>query len=217
VGPVPQGGGNNFAGLLTVDLPATVRKGQAYTIVVRQVTSDTGARQDVDRNAAVAAAERRVLGAFQLTIPVSTEEALLEPEERLFAIMRWIEKGIPANDRWSLVFARYVGQIADRVEGFGGDPSKILPSPIGSIPPPGSRRRRDDLSFTGKISGLVYDRFGDFDGFLLDAEHGEEAFESREPAVHRLVERAWQDRIRITVFVDRRDRHRPESIVLRGQ
>jgi len=71
------------------------------------------------------------------------------------------------------------------------------------------------LAFTGKVNGLIFDRFGDFDGFLLFTEHGqEETFESREAAVYRVVERAWQERILITVFVGRRHRHRPESIVL---
>lgn len=213
--PVPQGVARNFAGLLTIDLPATVRKGQAFTVVARQVTSDTGARP-LGRAAPVARIPRRVLGAFQVTIPVRTEDVLLEPEGRLLAIMRWIAEGIPAGDRWSPVVLRYIAQIADRVAGFGGDPSQILPSPTGSIPqPPGPHRHR--LGFTGKIAGLVFDRFGDFDGFLLETEHGEHPFESREAAVHRLVERAWQDRIRVTVFADRDAHHRPESFVLRAQ
>jgi hypothetical protein len=215
--PVPQGG-SNIAALLTVDLPAAVRKGQAFTIVVRQVTSDTGARQLDRRSASAATAERRVLGTFQLTIPVSTEEALLEPEERLLSIMRWIEEGIPANDRWSPVVARYVAQIADRVEGFGGDPGQILPSPTGDGIP--KRRHREPkpekrIVFRGKIAGLVFDRFGDFEGFLLDSEHGERTFHSREREVEELVERAWRDRLRVTVPVDRNEPQRPLSIIIR--
>ena len=216
--PVPQGGGSNFAALLTVDLPATVRKGQAFTIVVRQVTSDTGARQLDRRSASAATATRRVLGTFQLTIPVSTEEALLEPEERLLAIMRWIEEGIPANDRWSPVVARYVAQIADRVQGFGGDPGQILPSPTGDgIPKHRHREPKPEkrIVFTGKIAGLVFDRFGDFEGFLLDSEDGERAFHSGEREIEELAERAWRERLRVTVRVDRDEPHRPMSIIIR--
>jgi hypothetical protein len=213
--PVPQGG-SNFAALLTVDLPATVRKGQAFTIVVRQVTSDTGARQFDRHSARAATAERRVLGTFQLTIPVSTEEALLEPEEQLLSIMRWIEEGIPANDRWSPVVARYVAQIADRVQGFGGDPGQILPSPTGDgIPKRRHRESEKCIVFTGKIVGLVFDRFGDFEGFLLDSEDGEQAFHSRERKIEGLVERAWHERLRVTVRVDRDEPHRPLSIIIR--
>ena len=215
--PVPQGGGN-FAALLTVDLPATVRKGQAFTVVVRQVTSGAGARQLDDRNAKATAIERRILGTFQLTIPVSTEEALLEPEERLLSIMRWIEEGIPANDRWWPVVARYVAQIADRVEGFGGDPTQILPSPTGDgIPKPPRPEPKPEkcIDFAGKISGLVFDRFGDFEGFLLDSEDGERAFHSREREMEELVERAWRERLRVTVRVDRGEPRTPQSIIIR--
>jgi Pro-kumamolisin, activation domain len=224
--PVPPGAGDNFAGLLTVDLPRTVRKGQAYTIVVRQVTSFTssvidraaGAEDTAVRPGAVGVvAERRVLGAFQLTVPVKTEEALLEPEERLLAIMRWIGEGIAPGDRWSPVFGRYLTQIADRVEGFGGDPAQIPPSATGSIPPSGRHvPRPHEVATTGKVTGLVYDRFGGFEGFLLTTDAGPERFfESTEPEVESLAGWAWAERIVVTVFAERRHPRVPASIVLR--
>ena len=40
--PIPQGGAINFAGLLTVDFPATVKRGQKFQIVVSQITSTDG-------------------------------------------------------------------------------------------------------------------------------------------------------------------------------
>ena len=40
--PVPRGQGANLAGLLTVDFPDTVKKGQVHTVSVRQVTSAAG-------------------------------------------------------------------------------------------------------------------------------------------------------------------------------
>ena len=33
---------------------------------------------------------RRVLGSFQLSIPIGTRHAVLGPEERLFSVLRWI-------------------------------------------------------------------------------------------------------------------------------
>ncbi|MGD0242299.1 MAG: S53 family peptidase [Streptosporangiaceae bacterium] len=223
--PVPPGTGGNFAGLLTVDLPKNVRKGQVYTIVVRQVTNftsatvgrlpgtaDTAPRPD---GSVGAAAERRVLGSFQLTVPVKTEEALLEPEERLLAIMRWIGEGIPPSDRWSPVFDRYVTQIADRVAGFGGDPAQIPPSATGSIPHLRHHARRHEVAVTGKVAGLVYDRFGDFEGFLLTTNAGHDRFfESTEPEIEALADRAWAQRITVTVFTGHADPDRPASIVL---
>jgi hypothetical protein len=143
-----------------------VRKGQVYTIVVRQETNATtsgrhpGVRGNPERPSASMESsasfnERRVLGSFQLMIPVRVGHVLLEPEERLLAIMRWIDESIQATDRWLPVFDRYLEQIADRVRGFGGDPTNILPSPIGSIPYPDRHRpKREEFAFRGKVAGL---------------------------------------------------------------
>ena len=213
--PVPQGGGSNFAALLTVDLPATVRKGQAFTIVVRQVTSDTGARQLDRRSASAATATRRVLGTFQLTIPVSTEEALLAPEERLLSIMRWIEEGIPANDRWSPDMSRRLRtwcRVSAAIPGKFCHRRPEMESQKHRHREPKPEKR---IVFTGKIAGLVFDRFGDFEGFLLDSEDGERAFHSGEREIEELAERAWRERLRVTVRVDRDEPHRPLSIIIR--
>jgi hypothetical protein len=218
--PIPRGAKANLAALLTVDLPPTVRKGEVYKVVARQVTSsvlaDVGRGQRERQGGAVGTFRvRRVLGSFQLTIPVSTEEALLEPEERLLAIMRWIEQEIPPHDRWLPVISRYVRQIAERVRGFGGDPGKILPSPSGSIPLP-TVGKHHDLEFTGKVTGLVYDRFGEFEGFLVLSYSGHErSFRSTEQEVESLIRRAWDERITLTVFFHHSNPHTPVSIVLR--
>lgn len=140
--PIPQGTGANFAGLLTVDLPPTVRSGEGYTVVVRQVTDQTlvaggpnaltsSAPAGNGARAISSAGERRVLGSFQISISVSAEEALLDSEESLLSIMRWIKQAKAPADRWSPVLDRYVAQIAERVQGFGGDPQKIPASPTG--------------------------------------------------------------------------------------
>jgi hypothetical protein len=223
--PVPKSPGANFAGLLTVDLPATVRKGQVYTIVVRQLTNAIfsgglpGQGRTLGRptaDAAVSVAERRVLGSFQLTIPVRVEAALLENEERLLAILRWIGQEIAPKDRWSPVFDRYVAQIAARVQGFGGDPAQIPPSPTGSIPGPIKHPiKRHELAFTGKVTGLQYDQFGDFEGFLLETEEGERSFHSREKEIAELATRAWRERLRLTVWAERDQPHRLLSIIIR--
>jgi hypothetical protein len=224
--PVPKGAGPNFAGLLTVDLPATVRKGQVFTIVVRQLTNSTFSGGETGQGlipgrpaggAAVFVVQRRVLGSFQLTIPVKVEAALLENEERLLAIMRWIDEGITPNDRWAPVFDRYLAQLAGRVQGFGGDPAQIPPSPTGSIPHPARHRhKRHEVAVTGKVTGLRYDRFGDFEGFMILTEEGyERAFESTEHEVEKLVYRAWAERIVITVYVHHHDSQAPASIAYR--
>ena len=155
--PVPQGV-SLVAGLLTVDLPATVRKGQVFKIVVRQVTTGPvsappsisqallreAIRVREERAAAAATGAfieaatttfqsvtavaatpprkaRRVLGAFQITVPVHTADMILPDEQRGLAITRGILGTIPEENRWFLPFRRYVAQIADRVDALGGD------------------------------------------------------------------------------------------------
>jgi hypothetical protein len=231
--PIPPRGGINYAGLLTVNLPGRMPRGNVFNVVVRQLTNAFGKATpppppppSIAVRRAMAAAVgrgevewRRVLGAFQLTIPVRNKEVLLVREERDLSVLRWIGKFIPHHSRWYPVFHRYLSQIGGRVSAFGGDPTQILPSPTGDgrrehrrhEEPEGEERR----AFTGKIAGLIFDRFGDFEGFLLDTEDGERKFFSREKEIEELAERAWRERLRITVWVEHHEPHRPLSIIVR--
>jgi hypothetical protein len=143
--PLPAGSGDgaNFAGLMTIQLPYGIRKGQSYTVVVRQLTNAQGSAppppppppkiEIASRSAATPAVYRwrKVLGIFQITIPVSTKEQLLENEEIRLSIFRWIGESIPASSRWHLVFKRYLRLLADKVRALGGEPDKIKPSQNG--------------------------------------------------------------------------------------
>jgi hypothetical protein len=71
------------------------------------------------------------------------------------------------------------------------------------------------LHFTGKISGLIFDHFGDFEGFVLETLESEHMFHSREKEMERLAERAWRERLRVTVYAERDEPHRPVSILVR--
>lgn len=115
------------------------------------------------------------------------------------------------------MFHLYLEGIAGRVRGFGGDPTKILPSPTGDGIPKHRRHEEHEprLAYTGKIAGLIFDRFGDFEGFLLDTEDGERKFFSREKEIEELAERAWRDRLRISVWAECDEPHRPLSIIVR--
>jgi hypothetical protein len=87
------------------------------------------------------------------------------------------------------------------------------------LPPGGGGQptHSEPLEFTGKVNGLKYNHFGDFEGFYLRIEHGgEHWFESREHEIEILAQRAWSERIPITVFAGRHTPHQVESMVLRG-
>jgi hypothetical protein len=238
--PIPRNTGL-LAGLLTVDLPPGVRDGDLYTIVVRQLTDATaflGRGESRYRNpvgrAAVAGAPgskapfaeqptpailtwRRVLGAFQINLRISTKQDLLLPEEHRLALFRWIAEKVLPQSRWYPVMQRYISQLAGRVAGFGGDPGKILPSPTGHVP--GQPRddeeeRHEHHEVTGKVSGLVFDHFGDFEGFILETEQGDlRRFHSHEERVMEIVRDAFEERIWVTVVREPHDRVR--TIILR--
>ncbi len=128
--PIPFVDGN-FPGLLTVDLPEGIKKGQVFKIVVRQVTGKQLPIIMTHRIEVPRPSWRHIVGSFQLTIPVRDKVDILPRQQRLLSNLRWIERAIPANNRWSSVFSKYVTQIADRVDALGGDSNKVVPSPTG--------------------------------------------------------------------------------------
>ena len=238
--PIPPGAAFGLTGLLTIDLPETVKKGEAYTIVVRQVTDAMPARVFEPPGIAKAAAGakaagaadllrwRQIVGSYQITVPVRTKDVMLVPEMRLLSVLRWNLEQMSTSERWYRVFSRYVGTIEDRVRGLGGDPEGVEGSPAGL---PGDRGEEPDgrpdgrpcepfdrgptCRYDGKVVGLLYDCFGDFEGFLLDDCGREIRFVARERQIEELIDRAWRERIAITVVVREAAKRRPVEIILR--
>jgi hypothetical protein len=74
----------------------------------------------------------------------------------------------------------------------------------------------DGTEYTGKVEGLCYDRFGDFEGVLLRTEQNDEHwFRSAETRIEALVRFAWEARVAISVLARKNEPHVPVSIVLR--
>jgi hypothetical protein len=230
--PIPNGEARN-AGLLTVELSTAVRRGDEYRIDVLQLTQGRATIRPlpppppqpkiaapqlevaVQQGAEKVYTWRQVLGAFQIAMSIKPKSELLVPEEHLLAWLLWIKEAIPASSRWYPIFQRYVGQIAGRVSGFGGNPGSIKPSPTGGITVwrPGEGER--GICWTGKVIGVAYDRFGDFEGFVLLTEWNEvRRFRGREPRIEQLVRDAWAERSVITVCIDQADPEWPVTIVL---
>jgi hypothetical protein len=217
--PIPAGSvpGPNFAGLLTINLPHGLADGQRYTVAVRQLTT-----VDLVEAATVSATRRlrkirKARGGFQLNVTIQSPKSLLIPAERSLAFFRWILSTRAPSDRWYPVLQRYVGELEVRVKTLGGNLENILPSPIGALPgePQDVNNALEGREWTGKIEKLVYDRFGDFESFLLETDCGERIyFHSRESHIAELARFVWQDRIRVTVFSREQEPHVPERIVL---
>jgi hypothetical protein len=210
--PIPSGSGGNYAGLLTLELPSSSPAGARYQAVVRQLSNFATLSQAARAadSAAVRPSMRRVIGAFQIAIPIIAPEELLPSEERNLAFFRWVLSTVAPTDRWYPVMERYVQQISLRVKAFGGNPDGIGPSPIGHVgphppthgpPEPFPGPSHGQVAHTGKIERLIFDRFGDFEGFVLRTDHGaEKQFRSREERLAELARWAWQARLRTTVF-----------------
>jgi len=220
--PIPVGTGGSFAGLFTLQLPASVRVGSEYQIVVRRLTTKRVPKTPVlQRDAESVGKEfiwRYVTGTFSMKIPVQKESAILPVDENLLAILKWRLGIIEPANRWHPVLVRYIEVISQRIQGMGGDPTKILPSPHGYHPGHlGPTHGGAERCTIGKIADLFFDRFGDFKGFTLRTEDGKEyAFSALEHEIEQLIYRGWRERFVIKVCEDARDRRVVSVTLLRA-
>jgi murein tripeptide amidase MpaA len=218
--PGAGAGGAKFAGLLSIALPAGIRAGEQYQVVVRQLTSASAVARGRDGADEADAAEilhwRRVLGIFQVNIPVSTKEAMLPTEELRYSIFQWIGASIPPASRWHPVFQRYLGLLGTRVGELGGNPAQIAPSQDGYSGLPHGPHGPHGHGWTGKVVAIFYDHFGDFDGFGLELENGHEhRFRSHAGRVEHIVREAWRDEILTTVISEPHDAEAVRFVILR--
>ena len=102
-------------GLPTIQLPDSLKRGQEFRVEIRQISH----------------IQEQVVGTFELFIPVSTADLLLADEMRTLSVMKHIGTNIGPDSRWYPVFQRYLGDLGDRVRGFGGDPTRVDASPLG--------------------------------------------------------------------------------------
>ena len=206
--PIPVGEAASIAGLFTVDLPTTVRRGQEFNIVVRrlrarnlappvrnpppqkrQTKSKQGGnfldRGTLARNASSPTyISKAVVGSFNVRIPVQIPSSLLRPEADTLAIMKARLAATAPTSRWYHVLVRYIGYLSGRVDGVGGPgtASSIPPSFGGALVPlpyPGEGNGKK-CCYTGKVSGICYDGSGKFEGFLMEVESCERGRESHD-------------------------------------
>jgi hypothetical protein len=223
--PIPAGGGQNFAGLLTIELPLSVTSGQAFDVQVRRISTRTAAPPQpppqtqsppstIDEAEAPAQAPaqpeaavrppaiswRYVVGTFQVRIPVTTGENILPAEESTLAIMKWRLEQIAPSDRWYPVLQRYIDYISARVDGLGGDAGAIPPSLTGY--PPVIVGQRPEQEFTGKVCEVLFDCHGAFDGFVLEDCCRTRIFRSRERDIGQLALVACREQLTLAVVID---------------
>jgi hypothetical protein len=109
---------------------------------------------------------------------------------------------LPSN-RWYPVLERYIEYISARVDGLGGSSSGIQPSPTGVPPAQLVPPTEAGKQYTGKVCEVLFDCFGDFEGFVLSTCEGSHAFKTCEPGIEAVVMRACRERLKVTVITDR--------------
>jgi len=223
----------------------------------------------IERDAkAVAAARsqsfhwRKTVGGFQLGIPVSVKEDMLNHHIRLLSVFRWRLERLDRSSRWYKTLSYYVDVLAEKVQGLGGNPYGVPITPDadpkklgiarpavdptgddgdgGGRPDGGAGRgptnpyfepglddwlggtkglpdpkKARPILITGKISGTLYDHFGDFEGFTLEAYDGRHyQFYSREDPILELVEMARVHRRVVTVVTASLDSRQVRRLLL---
>ena len=215
--PIPAKATENFAGLLTVDLPTTVHAGEQFEIVVRRLGhkanrilefGDVDAADGARPSTRGGATWRYVVGTFAVKIPVATAETMLLPEENTLAIMRWRLTQLSPTDRWHPVLTRYVDYLAGRVAGLGGDPNSILPSPEG-VPVRVKDPCGDLIEHAGRVEEIFFDCYGRIEGFVTAGCCERHAYKAHEPGLAYLILRACRDRFEVVVLSPR---HRPTEV-----
>ena len=197
--PVLAGFATPFAGLMTLELPQTVRDGQAFHVdvqqhsgLVRLIDQQIGkdkramSTQKEKGIGGFFASNRKVLGAFRMTVAVKLGDGLLHKAVRNLAALKYIASAIPGDDHWHPVFARYIGQLGAKVDALGHNPDMVP----GSADDPGiltSWPCETLKCITGKIRQINYDCFGGFTGFDLQTCADLQEFASCEKGIERIV------------------------------
>jgi hypothetical protein len=187
---------------------------------------------------------RETIGAFQIGIPVSTKQDMLAHHLRLLSVLRWRAEWLRPHSRWYAAFIRYVELMAAKVRALGGDPWAVAPTPDGNVGLPGKgggdchgfpdpfdpgsddglgdtngfdTDPAESKSWVGKVSGLLYDHFGDFEGFSLEGhDGGSQRFFSRELAIRDLARTAWTERLVVRVLTVSANNRRVRHLLIGG-
>jgi hypothetical protein len=125
---------------------------------------------------------------------------MLFPEENTLAVLKWRLEAMSPSNRWYPVLKRYIEYVAARVDGLGGNAAEIKPS-LQGVPAKGIVRK--EREYTGKIREVIYDCFGDFEGFVLATCCADDRlFRSRETEIGKIALYACERRLTVSVWID---------------
>lgn len=168
---------------------------------------------------------RHIVGTFQFSVLVQTRREILPIVERTLGNLHRVIGTIPHENRWYPVAKRYLDQVAGRVKALGGGeehgPSGDDGDHHGRLRETGDagpcstpEHREDRLHFEGKVAGIQYDNFGDFEGFWLQTREGRHEFSTRQREMLAIVSKAWKEQIAVMVVTEAHEPHEPISFIL---
>jgi hypothetical protein len=155
--PIPSSAGESFAGLITVNLPSTIKDGQRFNIVLHRLSTHTKPKKIIPAllpshlpkkshidplptapgpvpapRSPNADYWKYEVGSFAISVPVTKAEDFIHYELDALAIMKYRLSQTKTTDRWFPVLQRYVGVLSSRVDGLGGDASAVPANPRGA-------------------------------------------------------------------------------------
>ncbi len=157
--------------------------------------------------------ERYVVGSYQVKVPVSVASALLAPEEDRLAIFKARLAALPESSRWQPVLARYVNLLAARVDGLGGHADQVAPS-LDGYSPPLLRAHEVGGELVGLVREVVFDCFGELEGFVLESCSARRAFHAHGSAMRELLLETCRTCMPVGVLADG---DRVQRLVVRGR
>ena len=240
--PIPEGAGQNFAGLFTLELPIGIRTGQEFEVLVRRISTRRvkhAPPPPVLQSAPSLQLEKKrkpgpetrvvierpvlwryVVGSFVVRMPVTDGERMRTSEAMTLAIMKWRLAHLSPGNRWAQVLERYIKYSSARLDGVGGNAAQVPASLTWTPPLPDEdhdRHDRDDraveLELCGKVAEVLFDCHGQLEGFVLDDCCDRRLVKSRDRGIADLVLRACRENLTVCVRLCR-GTNRIESLTI---
>jgi hypothetical protein len=243
--PVPPGVGENFAGLFTVDLPATVTTGQEFDIIVRRVASrrveiifdvpnvpaapriaagGANAKKGAQGEADVAVAAAEGLGPAMQNWRYVVGTFQVKIPVTTSEVMLGPEENTLAIMKWRLQQMapsnRWYPVLQRYVSYIAARVDGLGGDSTSILPSPNGVPVKDlvkatEHEYTGKVCEIAFDCFGDFEGFVLSDCCSTHVFKTRERGIGEIALRACKERLILSVHVEGGHDYRIRKLVIR--
>lgn len=195
--PIPFADAALLPGMITLELPATLKREATHGVLVRRFSARPVRVDRKPGSVGPADAWRYAVGSFEISAPVVGAGAALWPAENTLAILKWRLERTPKADPWRAVLERFAAHTAAAVEALGGHPADIPPSLEGAPAPLPAGAER----LSGKVCDVLFGPAGAFEGFVLETGQGRRRIDSREDRIGEIALDACAAGLLLTVIL----------------